>query len=293
MWNEIVDRISELGRNIASHVPLIAIGAVVILATWLAARLFSRVLARALGHSRMRRSHVDLLTKLIGAMIWIIGLLAAATILFPGITPGKLLTVLGVSSVAIGFAFKDVFENFLAGIVILLRNTFEIGEWVECEGYLGQVERISARDSLIRQADGQLVVLPNAMLFKNGLRIQTDRDERRLSLMCGVDYGTDLDEAQQVLQQAVQDCESVSTKQPVQVFAQAFGGSSIDFEIAWWCGSTPLEVRRSRDEVVRAIKRALDAAKIEIPFPHRTLTFKEQLHVASPRAEERTEPATA
>jgi len=74
----------------------------------------------------------------------------------------------------------------------------------------------------------------------------------------------------------------------VQIFAQAFGASSIDFEVTWWTGSSPLEIRRSRDEVVASVKRALDDAGIEIPFPYRTLTFKQPLHTVSDRELERS-----
>jgi small-conductance mechanosensitive channel len=71
--------------------------------------------------------------------------------------------------------------------------------------------------------------------------------------------------------------DSVDSDKKVQIFAQAFGASSIDFEVTWWTGSSPLEIRQSRDQVVAAVKRALDEAGIEIPFPYRTLTFKEPL----------------
>jgi small conductance mechanosensitive channel len=67
----------------------------------------------------------------------------------------------------------------------------------------------------------------------------------------------------------------VAKDHPIEIFGQEFGNSSINFEVTWWTRSTPLEVRRSRDEVVRAVKKALDTQGISIPFPHRTLTFKD------------------
>ena len=84
-----------------------------------------------------------------------------------------------------------------------------------------------------------------------------------------------------VIREAVESCESVDEGRDVEVFPQAFGASSIDIEVAWWTDPTPLGIRRSRGEVVTAVKRALDEAGIEIPFPYRTLTFKEPLALAS------------
>jgi small conductance mechanosensitive channel len=89
-----------------------------------------------------------------------------------------------------------------------------------------------------------------------------------------VAYSEDVAQARSVIRDAVEQCESVSENNDIQVFARDFGSSSIDFEVCWWSGSTPLEQRQSRDEVLESIKKSLDDAGIEIPFPYRTLTFK-------------------
>ncbi len=94
-----------------------------------------------------------------------------------------------------------------------------------------------------------------------------------------------------VIRGALEGVESIDHARPVQVFAHAFSSSSIDFEVTWWTGSRPVEVRGSRDQVVEAIKSALNEAGIEIPFPYRTLTFKDPLRLA--RADAGDEPASA
>ena len=275
----ILDRLTAMGTDLLRHVPQIAAGLVVLLLTWLVARLFSRTIVKAVARTNLRRSIQDLFTKVVGLAIWLVGILAAAVVVFPTLTPGKFLTVFGIGSVAIGFAFKEVFENFLAGVVILLRDTIELGDFVECGDIRGEVERITVRDTHIRQTDGQRVVLPNAELFKNPVRIVTDRDRRRIRIVCGVAYDEDVDAAREVIEKAVREGETVDADRPVQVFAREFGASSIDFEICWWTGAKPIDERRSRDEVVARVKRALDEAGIEIPFPYRTLTFKEPLRL--------------
>jgi small-conductance mechanosensitive channel len=202
----------------------------------------------------------------------------AAVIAFPNLTPTKILAGLGIGSVAIGFAFKDIFENFLAGIIILLRREMRIDDFIECEGLAGKVENILVRETHIRQTDGQLVIVPNSLLFKNPLTIRTDLEQRRTTIICGIAYSEDVAQAREIITAAVRNCSSVLSEQrPVQVFAQEFADSSVNFEVTWWTGSKPLDIRRSRDEVVTAVKRALDDAGIEIPFPYRTLTFNEPL----------------
>lgn len=172
---------------------------------------------------------------------------------------------------------KDIFENFFAGVLILWRFPFENGDFIECQDFRGKVERVSERMTDIRMTTDELVVMPNAMLFKNPVKVITDRSQRRIEIIAGVAYSEDVGHAVEAIEQAVQRCSTVDTTKAIQVFPKEFGSSSIDIEVAWWTGSPPLEERRSRGEVVAAVKSALDEAGIEIPFPHRTLTFKEPL----------------
>lgn len=258
--------------------PQLLAALVFLLLVWGVVKLMQIVLPRVLRRARMRKSLVEVIVMLATVGLWFLGVLIAITIAVPSITPGRAFTALGVGGVAIGFAFKDVFENFLAGVLLLLREPFRITDFIDCEGIEGQVEEITIRDTHIRQTDGQLVVAPNAMFFKNPVTVRTAQDLRRTTVICGVAYGEDVDAAREVIAEAVRSVDSVRNDvKDVQIFAQEFADSSINFEVTWWTGSTPLDIRRSRDTVVAAVKRALDEAGIEIPFPYRTLTFAEAL----------------
>ena len=276
----LITQLTDIARSTVALLPQIAVALVVILATWGIKRGTQSLLSRALARTKLRQSLKDLFRLLLGILVWTIGVMIAAVIVFPGLTPASILAGLGIGSVAIGFAFKDVFENFLAGIIILFRREMRIGDHIECNGIEGQVDHIAIRESHIMRTDGQLVIVPNAILFKNPVIIRTQQDVRRVTIICGVAYDVDLDKARDVITNAVANCDSVvQDGKPIQVFAKEFGSSSIDFEVTWWTKSAPVDVRRSRDAVVSAVKRALDDAGIEIPFPYRTLTFKEPLPI--------------
>ncbi|WDQ15005.1 mechanosensitive ion channel family protein [Rhodopirellula sp. P2] len=266
--------------------PLLVAALVVVLFTSLLSKLASWIIHRLLDKRGMRTSLKDLINQLTSIAIWIAGLLIATVVAFPGMTPSKALTVLGLGSVAIGFAFKDIFENFFAGILILWGYPFDRGDFITCGDVTGEVKQITIRNTLIRKLDGELAVVPNATLFKNNVDVLTNQPQRRVRIICGVAYDEDVAQSRDVIKQAVQSCETVQGKRTVEVFAKEFADSSVNFEVAWWAGSKPLDIRRSRDEVVAAIKRDLDEAGIEIPFPYRTLTFKnpEQLGFQSPEA---------
>lgn len=273
------ERIEALLRGTIAHLPNIIAAIIFLFLTWALARLFRYMLDRFILAKRMRPALRSAILALTSVTVWIVGLLLTATVALPGLTPGEALAGLGIGSIAIGLAFKDIFENFLAGLMILMRKPMRIGDFVECEGITGKVERITMRDTFLRRTDGVLVMLPNAFIFKNPVRVLTDLKDRRTTIMVGIAYSESIDQAHKTLREAVEDLETVRKERPLQIFVQAFGSSSVDFEVTWWTGSTPLDIRRSRDEVISAIKRAFDNANIEIPFPYRTLTFKEALPV--------------
>ncbi|MEL6288838.1 MAG: mechanosensitive ion channel family protein [Pseudomonadota bacterium] len=257
--------------------PQIVVALVVLALTWGVSRGLQAVLRNVLTRAKLRRSLIEVLMMLLATGVWILGILVAMTIAFPSIKPANILTALGLGSVAVGLAFKDVFENFLAGIMMLFREPFRLNDYIKCEDIEGQVAVITVRDTHIRRTDGQLVVVPNGYLFKNPIQVMTDRDLRRTTVICGVAYGENVDAAREVILDAVRHVDSVRNDvRDVEVFAQAFNNSSIDFEVTWWTGSRPIDIRQSRDQVVAAVKRALDDAGIEIPFPYRTLVFKDR-----------------
>lgn len=259
--------------------PQFGIALIVIVMTWLVAKFARRIAERILGRTDIRGTLINLFETVTGVVIWMVGLMIASSIVLPGVTPANLLAVVGRGSVAVGFAFKDIFENFLAGILIMLRRKMRIGDMIECESVSGKVEHITLRDTYLRHLSNELVLVPNAYLFKNPVKILTDATDRRHLVEVGVGYDVNLDEAKQVIEDAVRSAEGVDPEKRIDVFAKEFGDSSINFLVRWWGGAKPYDAHITRDAVVRAIKRALDDANMEIPFPQRTLTFKEALPI--------------
>jgi small-conductance mechanosensitive channel len=278
-FTPLYEKFESMWVNFVQLLPLLGIAFFELILTWIFAAILSRVLRKSLSKSKIRKSLSELFVTLLKVVIWTSGILIAVTILFPSLTAGKLLAALGLGSVAVGLAFKDIFENFFAGILIMLRKPMRIGDFIECEGIEGKVELISVRETYLRKTDDQLVLVPNSFLFKNPLSILTDFELRRFDIVVGVAYGEDVAKAQAIIASAVKSLDKIENDKPIEVYAREFNSSSIDFTVRWWAESTPLGMHQSRDQVVTAIKEALDKENIEIPFPYRTLTFKEPLSI--------------
>lgn len=275
------DQLAQMADGFVRALPGFAIALVILVLTWIIARIAMRVTTRVLQRTELRPGLENLVKTLIKLAIWVGGLMIAAVVVMPGLTPAGLIAGLGIGAVAIGFAFQDIFENFLAGVLIMLRKKMRIGDIIECEGITGKVEHITLRETYVRKLSGEVTLVPNSMLFKNPVEILTDETERRHEVIAGVSYDTDLDRAAEVIRTAVKSVEEVESNRGIDVFAVEFNASSVDFKIRWWAGSKPRDMWESKDKVIRAIKRALDDAGIEIPFPYVTHTFKDAIPLGS------------
>ena len=271
----LTDQLLGMYEQSVRLLPQMVGGLFILFMTWLLAKGGRKIAQKLVGQTEIRPSLLSLIETVITIAIWVLGLFIAATVVLPGITPASIFAGLGIGAVAIGFAFQDIFENFLAGVLIMIRKKMQIGDVIECEGISGKVQEITLRETYIRKLSNEVTVVPNSILFKNPVEIFTDNDNRRHEVVCGVAYDVDLEEAAKVIRTAVESCDMVQKDKGIDVFACEFNSSSVDYRIRWWSGSTPRNMHESKDQVIRSVKRALDDAGIEIPFPYVTHTFKE------------------
>ncbi len=274
------DQLRDMGQSFVEALPNLAIALLMLLITWIVARFGARISDMIVGRTEIRSSLKNLVDTVVKLSIWLVGIFVAAVVAMPGLTFASLLAGLGIGAVAIGFAFQDIFENFFAGILIMLREKMQIGDVIECEGITGKVEHITLRETHVRKFSGEVTVVPNSILFKNPVEILTDVEQRRHDLVVGVSYDTNLDHAATVIRRAVEGVDDVLASKGIDIFAQEFNSSSVDFLVRWWAGATPRSGWESKDKVVRAVKSALDESGIEIPFPYVTHTFKETVPVS-------------
>ncbi len=273
------NQITAMWEGAIAVLPNLAIAVVVVILTWIVAKFAVRLANKATGKSSMREDLRQLVETFVRLAIWIAGIILALVVAIPGFTPAGLIAGLGIGALAIGFAFQDIFENFLAGVLIMLREKMRIGDLIEVEGVLGKVEKITLRETYVRQLSNELTIMPNSMLFKNAVKILTDDEVRRNEVIVGVAYDTDLELAQKVIGEAMDTVDAIVKDRPVVVYAQEFGGSSIDFLVQWYAQSAARDLRQTKSEAIKAIKKGLDAAGIDIPFPIRTNYFPEALRI--------------
>lgn len=201
-------------------------------------------------------------------LVWILYAVAISLALawaIPEFEFSELVTGFGFISVAVGFAFRDVLENTLSGLLLLYRQPFEIGDQVEFEDMEGTVEGINVRTTQIRTYDGQLIHVPNRTLYQGNITVQTDREKRRIEVVVGVAYSENLPDATTAMLEAVASVPEVRDVPPPEAFALEFGTSTINIQVRCWGPAPQGEFLRATDLVVKAVKGRLDEVGIEMP----------------------------
>lgn len=256
--------------------PEIAAAVLVLLAFVVLARVVRggvrRLMDRATSHGPVK----SLLAKAAYLAVLAAGVFVALGILQLEKTVTSLLAGVGILGLALGFAFQDIAENFIAGILITVRRPFTDGDLVETNGFLGHVEDVDLRTTHIRTLQGQLVRVPNGEVFGNPLTNYSQARERRVDLACGVSYGDDLEKARGVALEAVAGVEGRAPDRDPELFYEAFGGSSIDFVVRFWIRDTGQRAfLAARSDAIQRLKAAFDEHDVGIPFPIMTLDFSD------------------
>ena len=278
--NPLLERIQtsllDLVGQFIQLLPGLLIGLVIVMLTGYAAKVTQRVVRKMTQRLVPSRSLQLLAVQVTRIGTWILGFVIAAVVAFPDLRLGDIIGLLGLGSVAIGFAFQDIFKNFLAGILLLVEEPFRLGDQVIMCDYEGTVEAIKIRSTQLRTYTGEMVEIPNAMVFTNPVRVLTAYRSRRTDLEIGVDYTTPLPLAKQTFLEVVNRADGVLSDPAPEVDVVGFGDSSIDFKVRYWTTPQIGEVRRVKSQVSMALKVACDEAGISIPYPIRTVHMFDQ-----------------
>ena len=287
--SEAVASLKGMMTSVLDRLPYVVIAVLVYVAFHLAARGVRRLIGHFTERRRKHRNVGLVLGRLAEGGLMLLGVLVALVIALPSFQPAQLIQLLGISGVAIGFAFRDILQNFLAGILILLTEPFQIGDQIVVSGFEGTVEEIQTRATTIRTYDGRRVVIPNSNLFTESVTVNTAFENRRLEYDVGIGYGDDIARAQKVILRALQGAHGVLQTPPPEALVVDLAGSTVNIRARWWIDPPRrTDVVSSRNDALHAIKDALTAEGIDLPFPTQQILFHDQTeHSDGDRARQR------
>lgn len=275
-FTEIIQTTEQFLSQFLVRLPYLVLGLVIIFlftigATWV------RSLVENLIKKTGRRSNVAIVFGRLARWVTVIvGILLGLMVMLPGFSPAELLASLGIASVAIGFAFKDILQNFLAGLLLLLTAPIEEGDQIVVGDYEGTVENIYTRATYMRTYDGRLVLIPNTVLFTNPLTVNTDADRRRQDFDVGIGYGDDMQAAKEKILEAVRSVPEVLSDPAPEVLATELADSTVVLRARWWVEPRRKNVVHVQDKVITAIKLRMDEEGIDMPFPTQVVLLHDQ-----------------
>jgi small-conductance mechanosensitive channel len=269
IWNTLHD----LWRSFLAQLPYVVLGLIVFGIFLVIARILKGVVHTAGERTRIDLTLADLLGRVASFIVTVLGLFVAAVVIFPAFKPGDLVTGLGITSVAIGFAFKDVLQNFFAGILILWRRPFIVGDQIRTKDYEGTVEEITVRSTRLRTYEGERAVLPNGDVYTNAILVRTAYDKRRVKFTVGIGYPDSIEEARKTIKGVLKETNGVLPEPGPWVYVTELAPSSVNFSVYFWVQSSQANVLEVSDRVATGIKNALDRAGIDMPFPHTVVLF--------------------
>jgi len=237
----------------------------VVFITFILAKITKNTVIKSLSKHNTDDQVVLLVGKVSYLCMMIVGFTVALEIIGIDISP-----IVGLVGLGFGFAIQDIIKNFVSGALILIQEPFKIGDVIKAGEYIGKVEAIEARSTNIKTFNGQRVIIPNADMFSNSVTNFSSHPERRLEIVVGVHYDTNLNEAMKILSNVMSDHTAVlETPAPTTIFSE-FGDSAINISAKFWVDKDS-KIFAIRSELISQIKVAFDNANISIPYPIRTL----------------------
>lgn len=217
-----------------------------------------------------RRDRIDLGHILSTLGFWfftLLGIGISLTVIMPSLEPANLVASLGVGSIALGFVFKEIFQNWFAGLLILLRLPFRRGDQITVGNASGTVIRIDPRATILRTYDNDDIVVPNYTIYQTNVTVHTSQETRRVELNLTVGYNYDIRVITKIIENSLAQVEEILKDPLPQVLCWNLGSTSLGIKARWWVNSGRSNANISRARAVQAIKEAFDANDIDPTDP--------------------------
>ena len=271
--NKILNKLEVWKDVFIKNIPNIAIAIVVLFAAYFASRAMNSIVNKTIGKKIRQKSVRDLVSRVASALTILVGLYLAMTILKFDDTLKAIVSAAGVSGIVIGLALQGTLSNTISGVVLSFRQNLNIGNWIETNGFSGEVMDINLNYFVIKEADNNMVVIPNKTILESPFKNYSLTTKMRISLECGVEYGADLERVEVLTKEVINaNFDQKKLGKDVEFYFTEFGDSSINFLCRFWIESeNALERLKGKSNAIIKIKQAFDKENISIPFPMRTL----------------------
>lgn len=278
-FSSLITKLEGWLTTLIEYLPNFVLAVFVLFLSYFIAKYVNRFTYKLVSKKVQQESVSQMISRVTAIVLVLVGLYISLGILNLSKTLTSLLATAGVAGLTIGLALQNTLSNTVAGIALSFRKKVQIGNWVETNGYSGEIIDINLREFVIKEADNNIVILPNKMILENPLKNYSLTTRMRVFLECGVGYESDLEEVERLTKEVIANTfDQVKDTEEVEFYYTEFGDSSINYLCRFWIDAeSMLEKLRAKTKAIIEIKKAYDKAGINIPFPIRTLEFNNKL----------------
>lgn len=279
------DSINAMVTGIFERLPFILAGIIVLLIFWLLSKAVRWGFLAATRRTKLDVRLRLLISRILVVVVLGLGILTAFSVVIPSFNFGSVIAGLGFSSFVVGFATKDILNNFFSGILILWQRPFQIGDYLFVGKEQGKVEYIGVRATSLRKDDGELVLIPNGDMYSTALTIRGAGAKRRMNLKFCVGYDESLERTKSLIRESLETTAGVVQDPAPRVLVTDLISDGVNVTINFWINTNedkPIEVF---DRASVGIVEKLNEAGIEI-FPPGSMIVKRADDEDEPEAEE-------
>ncbi|HIB36849.1 mechanosensitive ion channel family protein [Mesonia sp.] len=284
----IYDKLVGWLDSIILNLPNFILAVIVFIVFIFIAKYVSKILNRLLLKRKIQHSVRDISIRILKLIIISFGFFIALGLLNLDKLLTSILAGAGVVGLAIGLALQGTLSNTVSGVILSFLPEIQIGDWVETNGFAGEVLEVNLRNIVIIQSDNNHVVIPNTKIVEDAFKNFSRTKRSRVMLTCGVGYESDLEKVQEITVEAISKIFKQKGNEQIEFAYESFGDSSINYVIRFWTDvSRQRDVLFAKHKAILAIKKAYNEHEINIPFPIRTLDFgknkfrSETIHISN------------
>lgn len=274
-WSKLLSKLSGWLDALILNLPNILLALLVFtFCYWISRRLLhwsNKYFKKVIKQPSIR----GLVANVISIITIILGLILALSILNLEGALKSMLAGAGVAGLAVSLALQGTLSNTFSGLFIAIKDEINIGDWIETNGISGEVINIDLRNTKVKEADNNIVVLPNKLIIENPFKNYGLTTRIRTTITCGVSYNSNLEQVKKLATEAIKEIYPPNTNEEIEFYYTDFGDSSIDFLLRFWVDAQEdLIALEVKSKAIMKIKSTFDQHNIEIPFPIRTIINK-------------------
>ena len=264
VYSAVNSSIRSLVGGLASRLPFLVAGAIVMLLFWLLSRFARWALASGSSRTRMDEQLRILVSRLTAGFLIVIGIFTSLSVVIESFDFGQVIAGLGFTSFVVGFATKDILNNFLSGILILWQRPFALGDYLFVGSNQGRVEHIGVRATMLRKDDGENVLIPNGEMYSSALTIRGAGKKRRMNLKFHLAFDEELARAKQLVLDSLARTDGIVTDPAPNVYVTDYSNEGAVLTVQFWIDTNESKPLKVFDGAAIGIIDTLRVAGIEI-----------------------------